>query len=192
MGYRKIKTHYDIKHIVAIYDKKAFGGRCICIGSYLCHDIIVINISSAKVVKHYTERSYSANEDLARYDEALKIDEENGTLRKLIDEPDVFTASIPVFTTNNGFVIREFCEEYGWPNATHAGNIMHENTYFRTREMAYECLLKETSRPFRYSSLRRHIKEAANKIKMDFYFLTGNCRDWLLARTAGKFITKKA
>jgi hypothetical protein len=192
MGYKTVKQHYDIKHIVAIYEKKDFGGRCICIGSYLCHDLMAINILTAKVVKHYDERGYSANEDLVRYDEALKIDEENGTLRKLIDVPDVFTASLPVFTVKNGFVVQEFCEKYGWPNTTHSGKIMHENTYFRTRDTAYEYLLKETSCPFRYSSLWRHIKEAANKIKMDFSFLTGNFRNWLLARTAGKFITKKA
>lgn len=31
----------------------------------------------------------------------------------------------------------KLCEEYGWPNTTHSGEIMYENTYFRTRGEAH-------------------------------------------------------
>ena len=191
MGYKTIKQHYDIKHIVAIYDKEEYGGTCICIGSPYCHDIIVIRVSDSKVVKRYNKRGYTANEDLVRYDEALKIDEHNGALRKLIDAPDLFESNLPVFTISGGFVVQEFCEEYGYPNTTHEGNIMYTNTYFNTRNEAYRYLLQNTILHLRGGCFWREIGELITKIRKRFYYLIQDACIWLIARSLGRLITKR-
>ncbi len=49
MGFKAIKQHYDIKHIVAIYNEEKYGGACICIGSGYVHGLIAINIETGKV-----------------------------------------------------------------------------------------------------------------------------------------------
>ena len=49
MGFKAIKQHYDIKHIVAIYNEEKYGGDCICIGSGYVHGLIAINIETGKV-----------------------------------------------------------------------------------------------------------------------------------------------
>ncbi len=147
MGVKTIKQHYDIGHIVALHNKEQFGGPCICIGSPYIHDIIVIRVSDAKVVKEYEKRDYSANKDLARYNEALLRDAQSGKLRELIDAPDTFAADLPVFTIRNWAVVAELCEAYGWPNTTHTGKVMYENTYFKTRKEAYAYLLHDTRLP---------------------------------------------
>ena len=194
MGYKNVKEHYDIGHIVAVYDEEIYGGPCICIGSGYIYDIIVVRIRDAKVVKQYKEGKYNdgwnTNKDLARYNEALKEGERNGILRKLIETPDTFAEDLPVFTIEKGSVIRDACEKYGWPNVTHSGNIMYENTYFKTRKEAYAYLLKDTSSGVRYCNFKNNIKEALGQIikvsKRSFIKLIY----WVKARTISRFYTK--
>jgi hypothetical protein len=194
MGYKNIKEHYNIGHIVEVCNEEMYGGRCICIGSAYAHDIIVIRIQDAKVVKRYKDGKYddgwSTNEDLARYDKAIKADEQNGILKKLIETPDTFEKFLLVFTAKNGVVIREFCEEYGWPNTTHSGNKMYENTYFKTRKEAYACLLKDTSSGVRYCHFKRNIKESIERVRETIKYSFMKLFYWVKARTVGLFYTK--
>jgi hypothetical protein len=190
MGHKTVKEHYDIGHIVAVYNKMDFGGPCICIGSPYIHDIIVIRISDAKVVKEYGKRDYSANKDLARYNEALKQDEQTGKLRELIDAPDTFAASLPVYTISRWVVVEKQCEAYGWPNTTHAGEIMYENTYFKTRKEAYAYLLRDTTNGLRYSNFTEHVSEGYKRIKRAFGRGIRDIWYWVAARTLGRFIMK--
>lgn len=187
MGFQAVKRYYDIKYIVAVYDKREFGGPCICIGSPYIHDIIVIRISDAKVVKGY-ERG---NDDLGRYYAAIKEDEKNGILRGLIDTPDVFTQNLPVFTIKDWAVVADYCEEYGWPNTTNSGYIMYENTYFKTRKEAYAYLLKDTTAGVRCCNFRYNFREGCDRIKKAIRFSLRECWFWVAARTVGRFQTKK-
>lgn len=188
MGYKTVKEHYGIKHIVAIYEERESEGKCICIGSPLCHNLIVIRISDAKVTRRYSGNS---NEYLPKYNEALLRDQENGILRKLIDKEDVFDKSLPVYTINDYHVVKEYCEEYGWPNVTHAGNMMYDNTYFRTKEEAYRYLLRDTSSRVRYCRTRERIREALEKIGKTIAYSAKNYWYWVLARTVGYFYIKE-
>jgi len=194
MGHKAIKEHYDIGHIVAIHDKQEFGGPCICIGSPYIHDIIVIRVADAKVVKRYKNGEYSdgwnTNEDLKRYDLAIFADQETGKLRELIDAPDTFERSLPVFTIRNWAVVRDFCEEYGWPNTTHTGKIMYENTYFKTRKEAYAYLLQATNSGVRYCNFKANVKEGLKRIKTTTAYSVCRVWDWIAARTFGRFILK--
>lgn len=183
MGFQAVRKYYDIKHIVAVYDKRDFGGPCICIGSPYIHDIIVIRISDAKVVKGY-ERG---NDDLGRYYAAIKEDEKNGILRGLIDTPDVFTQNLPVFTIKDWAVVADYCEEYGWPNTTNSGYIMYENTYFKTREEAYAYLLKDTTAGVRCCNFKYNFREGCDRIKKTIRYSLRQCWFWVAARTVGRY-----
>lgn len=183
MGFQAVKRYYDIKHIVAVHDKRDFGGPCICIGSPYIHDIIVIRISDAKVVKGY-ERG---NDDLGRYYAAIKEDEKNGILRGLIETPDVFTQNLPVFTIKDWAVVADYCEEYGWPNTTNSGYIMYENTYFKTRKEAYAYLLKDTTAGVRCCNFGYNFREGCDRIKKAIRFSLRECWFWVAARTVGRY-----
>ena len=136
MRFKAIKQHYDIGYIVAIYNEEKYGGDCICIGSGFVHGLIAINIETGKVF-YSSLVTPGENSEIGQLAARIKADEKNGVLRALIDEPDTFARNLPVFTTENWAVKAEQCEEYGWPNTTHTGRIMYENTYFRTRAEAY-------------------------------------------------------
>ena len=140
MGIKKLKEKYKIEHTICITEKG------ICIGSPYIHDIIVIS-NEGKFLKKYKEGKYddgwSTNEKLKRYQEEMLADESTGYLKKVIDEPDNYGELFPVFTIHDGKLVETFCEEYGWPNVTVEGELMYENTFFKTKEEAVQYGISE-------------------------------------------------
>lgn len=190
MGHKAIKQHYDIKHIVAIYNEEKYGGACICIGSGYVHDLIAISIKDCKV-KFSSILRKGEDSKIGKLAARIEEDAKNGVLRALIDEPDTFARNLPVFTIDRWAVKAELCEEYGWPNTTHTGRIMYENTYFRTRTEAYAYLLKETNAGVRYCRFPENFKEGLKRINMAIRFSLREVWFYIAARTIGCFIMKR-
>ena len=124
MGWKNVKEHYRIGHIVCVTEKG------ICIGSSYIHDIIVINPDGA-LAKQY-DRGSAVNTDLGRYQSEMLEDPEK--LRELINTPDTFERSLTVYTYQNGDILEKQCEEYGYPNVTHDGMVMYENRFHQDKE----------------------------------------------------------
>lgn len=118
MGWHTVKKHYRIEHIVQVRD------GLICIGSSYIHNIIAMD-TEGRLVKTYD----GSNKDLQRYQAELLANPEQ--LRELIATPDSFEAAIPVYTfeTRKGFIDEKLCEAPGYPNVTHDGLLMYENTF---------------------------------------------------------------
>ena len=189
MGFEAIKQHYDIKHIVAIYNEEKYGGDCICIGSGYVHGLIAINITGKAF--HSSIVTPGENSEIGQLAARIIEDEKNGVLRALIDEPDTFARNLPVFTTDNWAVKVELCEEYGWPNTTHTGRIMYENTYFRTRAEAYAELLKDTKNGIRHRWIASSVQEALRKLIRAIRLYMETIGYWIAARTVGRFMVKR-
>jgi hypothetical protein len=119
MGWKNVKEHYRIEHIVSVYD-----GKGICIGSPYIHDIIVIGIDGV-VTKRYD--NLGSNKDLTRYQVEFDADPEQ--LKRLIQLPDSFDADLTVYTYDDGEILEKKCAILGWPNITHDGHIQYENTF---------------------------------------------------------------
>lgn len=117
MGYKTLKEHYRIGHAVCVTDKG------ICIGSPYIHDLIIVGLNGT-IIKADDGR---VNEDLKRYMAEMKADP--AKLREVVQSKDTFEASIPVYTYAGGNIIEKLCEKPGWPNVTHDGDMMYENTY---------------------------------------------------------------
>ncbi|WP_052730507.1 hypothetical protein [Sphingomonas sp. SRS2] len=81
-----------------------------------------------------------SGDKLARYQEEI---EANPLMAKsLIDQPDTFERSIPVFTYEGADIIECACEELGWPNVTHDGRMMYENSFTPDRAQALRWAIK--------------------------------------------------
>lgn len=117
MGWKRVKEHYRVQHLVQVTDEG------ICIGSPYIHNIIIIG-ADGKIKKPYNG---TTNEDLRRIQD--EIDADPAMLRKLVLTADTFDKSIPVYTYDGGEIIECKCEELGWPNVTHGGAMMYENTF---------------------------------------------------------------
>ena len=117
MGWKNVKESYGIVHTVQVTDKG------ICIGSPYIHDLIVIGLDGAVKKRDY---GYG-NQDLKRYMQEFDADPDK--LKRLVLSDDHFAASVTVFTYDGGDIVEKLCEAPGWPNVTHDGEMMYDNTF---------------------------------------------------------------
>jgi hypothetical protein len=117
MGWKNVKEGYDIGHIVQVTDEG------ICIGSAFLHTILLIGLDG--VLKKTEDRPINA--DILRYQSEMLADPER--LRALVTTPDTFHTSIPVYTFDDTGILEKQCEKTGWPNVTHDGCLMYENSF---------------------------------------------------------------
>jgi len=52
----------------------------------------------------------------------------------LLEKQDTFTHSIAVYTYDGSNIIEKQCENPGWPNVTHDGLVMYDNTFSTNKE----------------------------------------------------------
>lgn len=150
MGWKNVRDYYKIEHIVQVTDKG------LCIGSHYIHDLIVVGLDG-KILKSY-DNTWTDNPDLSRYMKEFKEDPEK--LADLITTPDTFLKSVSVWTYQNGTAISKFCEEPGYPNVTHEGELMYENVFFKTKEEAVAAARKNYQSEIR---IREEILEQKQK-----------------------------
>lgn len=127
MGWKNVRDHYQVQHIVQV------TGSGICIGSPYIHNIIIIDLDGF-VKKPY--QSGGANEDLRRIQEAFDSDPKK--LKNLVLTPDIFDTAITIYTYDGGDILEKKCEELGWPNVTHDGLMMYENTFSEDKAKVIE------------------------------------------------------
>lgn len=187
MGTKAIKEKYKIGHIVQR------EGDIIWIGSPYIHDIIGINLDG-KLTKMYKDRKYNdgwnTNEDLKRYQEEMIIDQESGELKRLVNLSDNINVDslITVFTHKGGKIVKKYCEVYGWPNITIDGELMYENTFFRTYNEAYKSLLLDTSLKYTWKIWRQNMSDSFSRIKKTNGYLLIDIHDYLYSRTVQRVV----
>jgi len=119
MGWKNIKEHFRISHIVQVMEGK------VLIGSAYISEIITIKDDGT--CKWTSSIGPGSNGNLARYFKEMSADP--AKVRELIEAPDAFAKSITVYTYDGGVILEKKCEEPGWPNITHDGLIQYENTF---------------------------------------------------------------
>lgn len=153
MGWKNVKEHYGITHYVAVYPEKG-----ICIGSGYVHDLIAILDTDRKadwrdgIDRNRADIGHNLTISRPNYMARGKpFDgwvaqwiENPAQLRQLIDKPDSFANSITVYTYDyDGNIIEKLCEEPGWPNVTHDGRMMYENTFSTDRDQVVAWAKRE-------------------------------------------------
>ena len=192
MGWKKVKEHYGIKHIVQVDSRSDYGKvPCILIGSPYISDIIVIRVSDAKILKHNTSKRY-INELLYDLQQRLDEDEKNGTLKRLIDEQDTFERLLPVYNIQRRRIVKMYCESYGYPNVTTDGQLMYENTFASQLRAARYYLLHRSKMNWRVWWW--HVKERLERIVEEirrFHWEIGEIWDCIYVRCWGYFFVKE-
>jgi len=119
----------------------------IAVGSPLCHNLISVDKKTLKL--KYALDIWNKGRESIDDDELLfiwdKLQEliDSGQIKYLIEGVDVIENPLPVYTVEDGKLIETFTDRYGWPNVTINGDIMYENTYFKTKLEAIEYGIKE-------------------------------------------------
>ena len=117
MGWKKLKDHFQIEHHVQIVDSQ------LLIGSSYVSELAAINMQTGRVKK---------NETFSRFLEEnypQLLDASTAEILSLIEEPDQFSESITVYTYEGSEITEKLCEATGWPNVTHDGYMMYDNTF---------------------------------------------------------------
>ncbi len=121
MGWKKLRDHFRIEHFVRITPAG------VCIGSSYVHDLIVVG-TDGKIRKRY-ER----NDDLlGRYQREIEVNPD--MVAALLSSPDTFERDIEIFTyDDSGEILAKRCEIPAWPNVTHDGEMIFNNTFSTDR-----------------------------------------------------------
>lgn len=149
MGWKLLKQYFEIKHIVQVDDGQ------IKIGSGYVSDLALIDMKTGKLTrKPGWERS------LEEYEALLNASPEE--ILALLNEPDQFERSLPVYIVSDAKVIEEQYEVFGYPNLTHSGRLMYENTTFLEREKADQYVLKSLG--YRIKTWSERKEQLSNEI----------------------------
>lgn len=125
MGWKAVKDHYHISHIVYM------AGANLLVGTECVPEMIEV-APDGSLVQEW--KSHFKTGEIDRIQTAIKADP--AKFRELLDQADVFETCIPVFSFQNGGVVEQMCEEFGYPNVTHDGQLMMLNTHFLDEDEA--------------------------------------------------------
>ncbi len=159
MGWKTVKEHYRIDHSVHVTDEG------MCIGSPFVHDLIVINDEGGLKLSSVVRRT--GNDKLSRY--VREMESDPGKLQWLMREADTFEVSVTVYTYVGGEIVERQCEEPGWPNCTHDGQMMYGNTFSTDKSKIVRRAKEEASIGIRWSretveDLRKQLSKARERV----------------------------
>lgn len=136
MGWKTIKEHYKIEHIVHVV-KGLF-----CIGSHMVSDLVTLDAKGSLV----REAIGSWSDNRFPWISQIKEDSKSGKFKELAEAPDSFGELMDVFTHSERQIIKKQCEKdaYGYPHCCTDGQLMYENTFFKTesaakKSLTYDC-----------------------------------------------------
>jgi hypothetical protein len=144
MGWKSIKEYYGIEHNIDVQN------GLFRIGSPYIPNIIVFD--NEGVIQEINRVFSRLGGELDRSYEELVSDPVK--LRELINMKDVFERSIRVFSYNEAEITEHFCENLGYPNATHEGLLMYENRFSTDRSKVIEWALENSESAFKWSVRR--------------------------------------
>lgn len=134
------------------------GGN-IAIGTSMCHNLITVNRKTLKIsyaIDTWHEgRNALKSEKLKFIWDKLEELIASGKIGEIIEKDDVIENPITVFTCENGKIIERHTDKLGWPNVTHDGFMMWDNTYFTTRLEAIEYGILAIESRLQYSKENR-------------------------------------
>jgi hypothetical protein len=164
MGWKALKEKFGIKHSVQVTSEG------VCIGSAYVHNLVTIDPRTGKVQENPTFG------DFLRKSYPALLEAAPEEILALVDAPDAFTSSITVYTYEDGDIIEKRCEEPGWPNVTHDGCMMYENTYSTDKDKVVAWAKRSAAMAIKFTQedIERREKELAD------------CHSQLTAATANR------
>lgn len=154
MGWKRIKEYFDIEHIVQVQ------GEEILIGSPYSSRLLAIKISTGEVFNNSVFKNFGEE----NYPRLMSASKEK--ILSLINEKDSFSDSLVVYTYEDDKILKKFCEEYGYPNITHDGCIMYENSFFENKEDAIKKAKKVNEQDIRgHKEFIESLEKDLNKVK---------------------------
>jgi len=151
MGWNAFKKHFGITHIVQIRERQ------LLIGSPYISDLVSINIDTGIIKKPEPYHDRFLRENYPNVSAAMPSE-----IKALLDAEDTFAESIPVYTYEGLRISTKYCEEVGYPNVTHDGALMFDNTFLMDIDDVVAWAKSE--RGYRLENLRESITERSKEL----------------------------
>jgi hypothetical protein len=158
MGWKTLKKKFGIDHLIQVEDGH------ILIGSPYVRDIVTVNMETGNVSESSTFSGF-----LTKTYPELKEATPKEVLAA-IKEEDTFEKSLKVYTYDKTGVVEKLCEEMSYPNVTHDGQMIYENTFFADRKDAVKAAQRNIKAEMLYlkgtvNRMKNEIKNYEKKIK---------------------------
>lgn len=130
MGIKNFKEHFAVE---AIISKQKDG---IHIGTgYVCN---ILTIHNDYTISHnsITDVTKEGEWYSVLFNKLTKASKD-GTLKNILQSKDEYSNLMDVYTYKDGKVVKEQCEVFGYPNITTSGELMYDNTHYKTRKEAW-------------------------------------------------------
>jgi len=143
--------------------------NCICIGSPMCSTLVTMDKKNYAL--NYAADTFNQGRDALKNDELVFIWDklshlaDSGELNAIIEGDDELEINLPVFTVEDGVLKETVTDSYGWPNVTISGELMYDNTWFKTKEEAIQYGIKDMEYAIKHTkeSIERHEVELHEK-----------------------------
>lgn len=173
MGWKTVKDHYKIEHTVHI-DKDKDGVKRLMIGSSLCHDLFSFSLETGEFVRGALGGIAEAKHRGMLWGDQIAADAKSGKLLELIDAADKFGKTVPAWTSDGSKIIEKRAEKLKWPECCTDGQMIYENTHFKTREQAEKRLVSES-----ISHMATMIEHEGQNARDALERQTWHARSWL-------------
>ncbi len=151
MGWKNLKEYYRITHTVRVTEAG------VCIGSPYIHDLITVNADGSLTP---CASGIDGDENLERYWAEMADDPQK--VREVLASEDSFDQSLEVWTYDVGGIVQKYCETYGWPNCTHDGEMMYDNTFSHDRAQVVQWAIRNAELQCQY--LVENIADLGDKV----------------------------
>jgi len=121
MGWKSVREHYGIEHIVKIVDAELH------IGSAYVGDLLRVTPQGGVT----RNRAFDKRGEIGRYQDEIEADP--ARFAALFAQDDAFGETVPVYTYDDTGIVEKRAEEIGWPNVTTDGDLQYENRHFADR-----------------------------------------------------------
>lgn len=144
----------------------------IAVGSPYCHCLINVDKKTLQLkyaLDAFREGRKSINdENLEFIWDKLQELIDNGQIKDIIEGQDEIENPLPVFTIDEFKIVESTTDKYGWPNSTINGDLMYDNTYFKTKEEAAEYGIRNHNVALQwYKESLKETKEKVMQLKND-------------------------
>lgn len=158
MGWKAVKDHYAIPGAASV---RPLGDKIIISIDCQAHPQDALIIDCGGKIAHNGLRLQRQPPAFEAAVAALLADPSR--LGELVAAQDQFKADLPVFTYAGATIVEKRCEIYGWPNMTHDGEVMYENTHHHDRNVVIRWATKNAAAGAELT--RRHIQRLTQELE---------------------------
>lgn len=143
----------------------------IAIGSGMCHNLISVNKETLELKYALDYKGNGRDSLIGSHNAELifiwdKLHEliQTGEILDIINGRDIIENPLPIFTVRDGRLIESVTDAYDWPNVDDNGELMYDNTHFKTKKEALEYGIKDNEAGVKMSADRvLGLREEVNK-----------------------------